>query len=151
MTAAQGLQVDEAAGDLPAPPAPVVDVDMAPFWEAAARGEPALCRCTYCRAWLQPPLERCRQCVAPTTFEAISGRGEVLTFIVVRHASVPGFAHLLPYAIVLVALEEGPRLTARLLGDPARPAIGLRVTASTEQLAGSAQHTVVFTPADQEP
>ena len=144
MTAAQQLQADEAAAALPMPPQPVIDVDSAPFWEAAARGELALCRCTECRRWMHPPLERCRYCAATTGFEAVSGRGSVHSFIVVRHASVPGFAHLLPYAIVMIGLEEGIRLTGRLTGDPSQAQVGSAVQARSEQLPGSEQYGIVF-------
>lgn len=148
MTSTEQLQADEAAVDVPTPPQPVVDVDSAGFWEATARGELALCRCTACRLWMHPPLERCRSCAGPTAFEQVGGGGSVHTFIVVRHASVPGFAHLLPYAIVMVELDEGIRLTARYTGDCTTVQIGTRVQAGTELLPGATQRAVVFAPAD---
>jgi uncharacterized OB-fold protein len=142
MTATDNVRADEGATSLPAPPTPVIDVDTAPFWESLERGEFSLCRCTECRAWLQPPLERCRYCAGPTTFERAAGRGIVHSYIVVRNPSVPAFAHLLPYAIVLVELAEGVRLSGRYVGDLAEVRVGLEVRARTERLP-HAEHTAV--------
>jgi uncharacterized OB-fold protein len=144
MTAADQLQADEAALDLPAPPQPLVDPDTEPFWAALDRGELVLCRCTACRTWLQPPLERCRHCAAETTFERASAKGTVHSFIVVRHPSVPAFVHLIPYAIVMVELEEGVRLHGRFLGDPDRVSVGLAVEARTERMPKADHAAVVF-------
>jgi hypothetical protein len=37
-----------------------------------------------------------------------SGRGSVYSWIVVHHTTVPTAANLLPYSVVLVALEDDP-------------------------------------------
>ena len=143
MTAEQ-VAADEAAVDLPAPPSPQIDVDSAGYWAAAERGEFALCRCAECRRWLHPPLERCRYCGGTTAFEEASGRGLVYSFIVVRHPSIPAFGPLLPYVIVLVDLDEGVRLTGRLLGDPSAVRVCLPVVVRMERLPGADRPGVVF-------
>jgi len=147
MTSGEQLAADEAAIDVPAPPRPVVDVDTAGYWAAAGRGEFVLCRCTDCRHWLQPPMERCRHCGGDTAFEPATGTGSVHSFIVVRHPSVPAFARLLPYAIVLVDLAEGVRMTGRFLGEPADVRLGLPVTVGFERLPRAEQSAVVFAAA----
>jgi uncharacterized OB-fold protein len=55
-----------------------------------------------------------------------SGRGTVYSYTIVQHQTHPAFA--VPYAVLLVALEEGPRLIAQLRGGPETSiAIGARV------------------------
>lgn len=137
--------------DTSIPPQPLPDTDTAPFWEATAAGRLALCRCQTCGLWLQPPLERCRKCGQPTAFEAVAGRGTVYTFIVQHQPSVPGYLDQLPYAIVLVELDEQPglRLPGRIRGiDPAAVECGLPVQAAIVDLAGGDFRVPVFQPAD---
>jgi uncharacterized OB-fold protein len=131
------------------PPQPVPDVDTAPYWAATAEGGLSLCRCTSCRAWLHPPLERCRYCAAPTGFEAISGAGTITGCIVMHRVSVPGQGTE-PYAIVLVDLVDAPRirLTGRLAADPAEAAVGRAVTARIVEIPGGPFHQAEFVLAD---
>ena len=48
-----------------------------------------------------------------------SGEGTVHSFTIIRRASSPAFASLVPYVLVLVDLAEGPRMIANLVGDDA--------------------------------
>jgi uncharacterized OB-fold protein len=138
-----GRPVDTA----PPPPQPVPDVDTAPFWAAAGEGRLALCRCQACRLWLQPPLERCRRCGGETGFETATGTGEIYSFIVIHHPSVPAFVHRLPYVVALIDLVESIRLPGRLVGvEPAAVRIGQAVRAEFETLPGASEPAVVFRP-----
>ena len=65
-----------------------------------------MCRCQECGLWLQPPLERCRQCAGPTAFEPIAGTGSIYSFIVQRQPAVPGYLDQIPYVVALVELDE---------------------------------------------
>lgn len=135
--------------DLRLPPQPRPDIDSDPFWQAAAEGRLALCRCTECRLWHQPPLEACRNCGAATRFEDTRGRGSVFSFIVVRHPAVPGFLEDLPYTVGLVELDEQPglRLPARLIKvAPQDVHVGIRVRAAIEALPGGDYSVAVFEP-----
>ncbi|WP_295374330.1 OB-fold domain-containing protein [uncultured Pseudacidovorax sp.] len=69
-----------------------------------------------------------------------SGRGVVYSTTVVRaRPPTP------PYNVALVDLEEGPRLTTRVVGiDPFEVRIGMEVQARIEQVDGRA--LLVFTP-----
>ncbi len=95
------------------------------------------CRCTECRVWLQPPLERCRHCGDATGWEEVSGNGVVFSFIVVRHQTIPG--HSPPYVVALVELAEQPRLrfTGLLDADPSDVAIGQPVRAVIAPIDGT--------------
>ena len=120
------------------PPLPSPDFDSEGFWTAAAEGRLTVCRCQECGEWLQPPLERCRLCAGGTAFEDVAGTGEIYSFIVVRHPSVPAFVPRLPYAIAVVELDEGVRMPGMLVDiDIADIEIGQRVKADWESLAGS--------------
>ena len=131
---------------LPAP-VPRVDPDSEGFWAAAAEGTFAVCRCTQCRTWMNPALERCRRCGAEVAFEPVSGRGEVHSFIVVRHPAVPGFE--LPYVVAFVHLDEQDdlRFTAVIDADPEAVHVGMRVLARMEPVGDSGLRYPVFDPA----
>ncbi len=137
---------------LSTPVQPAPDPDSRGFWEATAAGELAICRCVGCRAWLQPPLERCRHCAAATRFERVSGRGTIFSFIVVRHPCSPGYLDDLPYLVGLIELEEqaGLRLPARLVGIAAEAVqIGQCVRAEIVDLPGGEFRIPVFRVEDR--
>lgn len=77
---------------------------------------------------------------APTEQEEIweahtlSGRGSVYSFSVVRQAPA-GFGDVVPYVVALVALEEGPVITAQLTDcDISDVQIGMPVESVTRKL-----------------
>lgn len=127
------------------PPAPLIDADSAGFWEATRDGRIALCRCTGCGTWLARPLERCSRCGGPTSFAQVAGSGTIYSYVVVHHPSVPAFAHMVPYVIALVELDEGPRLPGILLGE-AGPgvAIGQRVRAELTLFPGAGERAITY-------
>jgi hypothetical protein len=59
---------------------------------------------------------------------------------------VPALRRLAPYAIAIVELEEGPRMTARLVDcDPDAVKVGMPVVARYEDVEGAT--LVAFRPA----
>jgi uncharacterized OB-fold protein len=89
---------------LPSPIGPNAD-----FYAFLARGELRLQRCAACRTWRHPPRHRCAACGSlDATWEPASGRGRIFTWTVTHRAVDPAFTP--PYAVVVVELEEGPRL-----------------------------------------
>jgi uncharacterized OB-fold protein len=98
-------------------PEPVIDADSAGFWEAARQGKLVIQRCQECQNWQHPPQERCRKCGAAVAFEAVSGKGTIYSFILVRQALVPG--HQVPYVVAQVELPEqkGLRIVGVTQGD----------------------------------
>jgi hypothetical protein len=113
----------------PEKPLPQVTPAMAPFWEAARRHELVVQRCRGCGARRFPARELCSQCLSrEAEWERVSGRGTVFSVAVVHQALHPGFAAEVPYAVVVVELEEGPRMISNLLGvAPHEIRIGLPV------------------------
>jgi uncharacterized OB-fold protein len=132
-----------------APPQPLPDVDTEPFWAALDAGELRVCRCPRCRFWHVPPLECCRKCAEPTTYEPVSGRGTIYTFIIQRQPAVVGYFDQVPYTVALVDLDEQPglRLPGRVVDiDPDDVQIGMRVQARIDPLDGGEFHVVVWRP-----
>ena len=67
-------------------------------------------------------------------FEA-SGRGEVYSYVIGTEPFLPAFTHLLPHIMVLVQLEEGPRLVGYMVDTtPDQMRFGLPVRAVYRQL-----------------
>lgn len=58
----------------------------------------------------------------------MSGRGEVFSFYIMHQVYHPGFADAVPYAVVLVKLDEGPKMISNLVGVASHEIrIGMRV------------------------
>ena len=115
-------------------PFPYRDRDTAPFWEAQDQHELKFQQCSHCQTvrYLVGPL--CPEC---RSFEfewvASSGKGTIHSYTVVRHQTHPAFP--VPYTIVLVEMEEGPRVIAQLrAADGAEFDIGAPVHVEWEDL-----------------
>ncbi|MDO8731853.1 MAG: OB-fold domain-containing protein [Actinomycetota bacterium] len=131
------------------PPQPAPDADTAEFWQATAEGRLAMCRCQQCGLWHMPPLERCRVCAGPTSFEEVAGTGTLYSFIVQHHPAISGYTEDLPYAVGLVELDEQPglRLPTRIVGiDPSAIACDMRLQVVFEKLPGGDYVVPVFAP-----
>src|SRR6185312_7141242 len=69
------------------------------------------------------------------TWEPLSGRGTVYSFTVARRPTAPQWANDPPYVIAIIALAEGPHLTANILGcAPEDVRIGMPGQASFEDV-----------------
>ena len=99
-----------------AKPLPRVTALNRPFWEATRRHELRLQRCADCGRFRYPPSPVCPDCLSEEgEWVRVSGRGTVTTWVVFHRKYFPSFAADLPYHVVQVQLEEGPRLTANLV------------------------------------
>lgn len=103
----------------PERPLPVIDLDNEPFWNAVREHRLVLQRCAECLLYRQPPMPMCPHC---NSFEQewveSTGRGKVHSWEIVRVPSHPFFSNV-PYNVVLVEMDEGPRLFGNLLDvDP---------------------------------
>ena len=98
-------------------PAPRGDGLHGEFVEFCKRGELRFQRCRQCGTWRHLPREMCRACGSTEwSWERSSGRGTVYTWTVTHRALHPGFADDVPYAAVMVELDEGVRITAQSEG-----------------------------------
>jgi uncharacterized OB-fold protein len=103
-------------------PFPIPDRDTAPFWEAQNNHELRFQRCIACgtvRYLVGPLCPKCRSFDFEWT--ASSGRGVIHSYTVVRHQTHPAFP--VPYTIVLVEMEEGPRVIAQLRAPEGAPVV----------------------------
>jgi hypothetical protein len=92
---------------------------MRPFFEAARAHRLVIQRCTACGTYRFPARELCSRCLArDAAWVPASGRGKVFSYGVVHQVYHPAFAADVPYAVVVVELEEGVRLTTNLLDCP---------------------------------
>ena len=83
----------------------------------AARGHQfVLPRCEACGEFRFPPRLRCPRCgETRTEWVAASGHGTVYSYVIVHQRLHPAFDPHLPYGVVLVQLEEGPRMLAMVI------------------------------------
>lgn len=100
-------------------PVPAITPEMQPFYDGARRHELWIQRCDACGKCRFPARELCSSCLSKAgSWQRASGRGEVYSFTVMHQVYHPGFAAEVPYAVVIVQLAEGPRLTTNLVGVP---------------------------------
>lgn len=117
---------------------PVPDEVSAPYWEACARHELVLARCSACGAFSHPPDVTCPSCHSLDPrfhWERVSGQGKVRSWTVIRHSFLSGFE--LPFLLVDVELADHPqiRLIGRLVDGPDTPLkLGDAVTVTFDDL-----------------
>lgn len=100
-------------------PVPLADEYSQPYWDAARRGELLIQRCTRCGAHQFYPRRHCVACMtADPEWVPASGRGRLHTFSVVQRATNPEFGDDCPYVFAIVELDEGPRVSTRIVGAP---------------------------------
>jgi len=96
---------------------PSPDGLTAEFYAHLAAGSLKLQRCDDCGVWRHPPRILCGHCGSSHwQWTAASGRGVVYTWTVTHQMLFPPFGDDLPYAVVVVELEEGPRLVTAVRG-----------------------------------
>lgn len=99
------------------------------FWAATTAGRLLIQRCPACESHQFYPRVVCRHCGArdPEWVEA-SGEGAVFSYTVCHVPGAAGFGDLTPYAVAVVELAEGPRMTAYVADDPEAVDVGAPVS-----------------------
>jgi len=120
-----------------AKPIPEVTDDLAPFFAAAREGRLVVERCKRCGRRRFPPRPICSECLGrDAEWVSSSGRGKVVSFNVMHQVYHPGFAAEVPYAVVLVELEDGGRMLSNVVDCPLdRLTIGLDVEVTFERVS----------------
>jgi uncharacterized OB-fold protein len=117
-------------------PRPSLNQDVSFFWEGAAKGQLLIQRCTDCQALRHPPGPGCPQCSSMNWQPAVmSGKGSIYSFVRHHHPAIPPFEAGHP--VILVQLDEGPRLVSELVEDDSDGAeieIGMRVEAQFDEV-----------------
>jgi uncharacterized protein len=110
-------EVSNAARHAPAKPLPIVTDENRPFWDATARRELRMQRCRTCGHIRYPIQALCPVCLsADAEWHLLSGRGVVFAKVVYHRAFHPAWAGDVPYNVVLVQLDEGPRMYGNVVG-----------------------------------
>lgn len=95
---------------------PWIDPEAEPFWEGCRAGELRVQRCRDTGRLLFPPRAHSPfGSRAEPEWVAVSGRGAIWSIAVPHPPLLPPFAELAPYNVVVVALEEDPRV--RMVGN----------------------------------
>ena len=92
---------------------PLPTPEYQPYWDGAKEGKLVLQRCQECKKYNHPPVALCNYCgnrEAELKWEETSGRGTLYSYYICYDTSVSGFEEKVPYAVILVELEEQPDL-----------------------------------------
>jgi uncharacterized OB-fold protein len=119
----------------PIVPRPIADEHSQAYWDAAAEGRLLIQRCGACGQFQFYPRRHCTACLAPEPeWHEARGTGRLHTFSVIHRTPNAEFAGECPYVFAVVELDEGVRMSARMVDTP------------HEELACDAPVRVVFTP-----
>ena len=117
-------------------PIPAITPDMREFFDGARAGSLMVQKCDSCSTLRFPAHELCSKCNSrDSRWVPVSGRGEVFSFNIMHQLYHPGFATEVPYAVVMVELEEGCKFVSNLLGiKPHEIKCGMPVEVTFEKL-----------------
>ena len=127
------------------PPAPVVNPESKPFWEAAAAGRFLYGHCLECGEPHFYPRSICPFCFGDRTeMREARGEAEIYAHSTMRRADPP-------YTLAYVTLAEGPRVLTNIVTcDPDRLRIGQKVWLAFVA-AEDGQAVPVFSPQRSQP
>jgi uncharacterized OB-fold protein len=102
-----------------AKPLPTITEENKPFWDAAREGRLSMQQCSSCGHIRFPIQDLCPVCISPDfAWAQLSGNGEVFAKIVYHRAFHPAYRGDVPYNLVMVQLDEGPRMFSNVVGTP---------------------------------
>ena len=85
-------------------------------------------QCASCGSKFLPPRSFCPACRRRVKVEQFqcSGKGSIETFTIIRVAP-EGFEEQAPYAVAIIRMDEGPRISGQVIGDFSQLDFGKRV------------------------
>ncbi|NQT73109.1 MAG: Zn-ribbon domain-containing OB-fold protein [Chloroflexi bacterium] len=116
---------------------PYIDLDNQGYWDAVKNHKLVLQYCTKCNRFIHPPRPMCPTCRSQDTMEwkESSGKGILYSYVMFTSPKMAYPAYELPYAVVLVELEEGVRIVTNTHEiEPDEVQIGLPVEVMFEDL-----------------
>ncbi|MFT5442577.1 MAG: putative OB-fold protein [Myxococcota bacterium] len=121
--------------DRPAKMIPDPDGLNADFYQNLADGTLCMRHCEACGVVHHPPKYLCAACGSDDVgWAPLSGRGKIFSWTVTHRPVDPAWAAELPYATVVVEMEEGPRLVGAWRGaGPSVLKLDLPVRAALEK------------------
>lgn len=119
------------------PPRPTSATE--PFWAACDAGRLTMSRCAACGHLFHFPRPFCIECGSEdVALETMSGEGRIFSLTSVAMSFYGStWQDQVPYTVVLVDLDEGPRMASRLIGaDHGEARIGERVRVVFPEIEG---------------
>ena len=87
------------------------------FWEHCSEGKLCFQRCLDCDTWRHMPRYMCAECGSDQwEWKESSGKGRIFSWIITHQAMHPKFRDEVPYAVLVVEMDEGVRFVSRPLG-----------------------------------
>ena len=86
-------------------------------------------KCGTCESLYFPPRNFCPGCRREGKIEPFkfSGEGRIVSYTIIRTAP-GGFERMVPYAVAIVKLKEGPSISGQIVGNLEDVEIGSKVT-----------------------
>ena len=90
-----------------------------PFWDGVEQNQVLFQRCDDCKAAFFPPQRFCAHCSSESiTWEKSQGEGVIYSFTTVFKGGPPELAGDAPYTVAIINMDEGYRISSRLIGKP---------------------------------
>ncbi len=120
-------------------PLPRITPDSQPFWDGCKAHRLMLPYCRDCQTPHLPAGPVCPFCFSDRLeWREASGRGTISTWTVVHQPWFAAFRDDIPYNVVQIELEEGPRLTTSIVGAANTALrVGLAVRVTFEDISDS--------------
>lgn len=97
-------------------PGPIRTALTAPFWEAARKGRLLIQQCSACEQAVFYPRAICPHCWSDRLhWREATGRSRLKSFSIVHRPGHPAWAAVVPYAVGLVELAEGPTMLSHIM------------------------------------
>ena len=127
---------------------PPLDPDLQAFWDGTREKQLLIPTCRSCGKSFWYPRPTCPHCLsADLDWRASTGAGEVAAVSVMHRPANPFMADKVPYAVVLVDLDDGVRLMSNATGVDANDVtVGMRVALTWEPLTDG-RNLWLFEPA----
>jgi uncharacterized OB-fold protein len=100
-------------------PVPTASVETQTYWANLRERRFTMPRCEACGHRWFPPSLLCPKCHSDRqSWQEVSGRGTVFSFVTFHRVYHPAFADEVPYVVAVIELEEGPRILSNIVGLP---------------------------------
>ena len=101
--------------------------DTEPFWEATKQHELRYQVCNACDRVVFFPRRHCPHCMSlDLSWKTSKGEGTIYSFTIIRQIGHPAFREMAPFAVALIDLDEGFRMTSNITGVD-DPVTGVRI------------------------
>lgn len=98
------------------------------FYKFVSKRKLMAAKCKKCGTMLLPPRPMCTKCFSSDLeWVELKNKGKLLTYTVI-HVSPKQFESLIPYAVGIVKLEDGPKLPGMIQGvEPEKISVGMNL------------------------